>query len=240
LQRQLKEHNRQLEDSNAELEMFTATVAHSLQNPLGTMFSISSTLLDTGPQAPGFAAQAAELLPIVRDSSEHMIHAVNALLLLGNIRSQTLPEMQPLKPGKVAKQALQSLQALVKEKRAEIIWEGWPWQPITSYTPWIHEVWLNYLSNALKYGGTPPKLWIGATRQGTWQEYWVRDNGPGLSAKEQDSLFTPFTRLHPHRAEGSGLGLYVARRIVQRLGGEVGVESVSGQGCRFYFRLSRQ
>jgi two-component system sensor histidine kinase/response regulator len=69
--------------------------------------------------------------------------------------------------------------------------------------------------------------------------FWVRDNGPGLSPEQQASLFKPFTRLHQRRAKGNGLGLSIARQIVERLGGQVGVESdgVLGQGSVFCFDL---
>ena len=67
--------------------------------------------------------------------------------------------------------------------------------------------------------------------------FWVRDNGPGLTAEEQDLLFTEFTRLHQSRIEGHGLGLSIVQRIVEKLGGQVGVDSVVGQGSLFYFTL---
>ena len=67
--------------------------------------------------------------------------------------------------------------------------------------------------------------------------FWVRDNGPGLTQAEQRQLFTPFTRLDQTRARGHGLGLSIVRRIVEKLGGQVGVESDVGQGSIFTFRL---
>ena len=68
-------------------------------------------------------------------------------------------------------------------------------------------------------------------------QFWVQDNGPGLTAEQQSQLFTQFTRLHQVRVEGHGLGLSIVQRIVTKLGGEVGVESVVGQGSRFWFTL---
>ena len=67
--------------------------------------------------------------------------------------------------------------------------------------------------------------------------FWVRDNGPGLTPEAQVSLFTPFTRLHQVRTEGHGLGLSIVQRIVEKLGGEVGIESQVGEGSLFYFTL---
>ena len=111
------------------------------------------------------------------------------------------------------------------------------------YSPWIEEVWVNYLSNAIKYGGKPPRLALGFDRPAPGPQpgmirYWVRDNGPGLSAEQQAVLFTPFERLKNLRVRGHGLGLSIVRRVVEKLGGQVGVESSPGEGSLFYFTLS--
>jgi two-component system, sensor histidine kinase and response regulator len=99
-------------------------------------------------------------------------------------------------------------------------------------------VWVNYLSNAIKYGGPQPVVTLGAEElPGGFVRCWVQDSGPGLSAEQQAQLFTPFTRLHTASAPGHGLGLSIVQRIVTRLGGEVGVESAPGQGSRFFFTL---
>jgi signal transduction histidine kinase len=102
----------------------------------------------------------------------------------------------------------------------------------------VEEVWVNYISNGLKYGGQPPHLELGATAtpNGTIC-FWVRDNGPGLSPAAQAKLFTRFTRLDQTRAKGHGLGLSIVQHIVEKLGGEVGIESAVGQDCKFYFTL---
>jgi two-component system sensor histidine kinase/response regulator len=78
---------------------------------------------------------------------------------------------------------------------------------------------------------------MGATAQDGKVRFWVRDNGDGLTEEEQENLFTEFTRLHQVRAEGYGLGLSIVRRIVEKLGGDVGVESEVGAGSLFYFTL---
>jgi signal transduction histidine kinase len=101
-------------------------------------------------------------------------------------------------------------------------------------------VWVNYLSNAVKYGGDPPRVELGAlTLPDGWVQFSVTDNGPGLTAEEQARLFAPFTRLDRVSAEGEGLGLSIVRRIMERLGGQAGVRSPGalGLGCTFYFVL---
>lgn len=97
---------------------------------------------------------------------------------------------------------------------------------------------VNYLSNALKYGGQPPRLELDAVPQpGGMIRFSVRDNGRGLDEEAQSRLFTEFTRLDKVRAQGHGLGLSIVRRIMDKLDGEFGVESVPGQGSLFYFTL---
>jgi signal transduction histidine kinase len=117
------------------------------------------------------------------------------------------------------------------------------WPVALGYGPWIEQVWVNYLSNAIKYGGEPPRVELGADVSGYAGpsqgrvRFWVRDNGPGLGEEEIGSLFVPFTRLDQARAQGHGLGLSIVRRIVEKLGGGVGVESEPGEGSLFYFAL---
>ncbi len=99
-------------------------------------------------------------------------------------------------------------------------------------------MWVNYLSNGLKYGGASPQLTIGADETvNGFARFWVRDQGDGLTVEEQSQLFTEFTRLNDIQVEGHGLGLSIVRRIITKLGGEVGVNSCSNEGCEFYFTL---
>jgi signal transduction histidine kinase len=127
----------------------------------------------------------------------------------------------------------------IGEHHAEIIVENAEaWPVAAGYAPWVEEVWANYVSNALKYGGTPPRIELGATLEGdAMVRFWVRDNGAGLSAEQQSNLFKMYSRLDTKRVEGHGLGLSIVQRIVNKLGGQVGVESAVGQGCTFSFTL---
>jgi two-component system sensor histidine kinase/response regulator len=112
------------------------------------------------------------------------------------------------------------------------------WPVALGYAPWVEEVWINYLSNAFRYGGRPPRLELGAEAQPDGRvRFWVRDNGAGLTPEDQARLFTPFTRLDQVQVKGHGLGLSIVRRIVEKLGGQVGVESQIGQGSTFSFTL---
>jgi signal transduction histidine kinase len=105
----------------------------------------------------------------------------------------------------------------------------------------VEEVWVNYLSNAIKYGRTPgvaPRIELGFNEQPVrFIRFWVRDWGPGIPEEEQGSLFTAFGEHSKVRATGHGLGLSIVRMIVEKMGGRVGVESAPGKGSTFYFTL---
>ena len=126
----------------------------------------------------------------------------------------------------------------IAERQAEIIIPD-EWPRALGYEPWVEEVWANYISNALKYGGHPLRVELGADVEPDGMvRFWVRDNGDGIAEEERARLFTPFTRLDKNSdRKGHGLGLSIVKRIVEKLGGRVVVESEAGQGSTFSFTL---
>jgi len=145
-------------------------------------------------------------------------------------------ELHPLDMGELVGQALNQLAGLQASTRAAVqLPKSWP--AALGYAPWVGEVWVNLLSNALKYSGSPPRLELGGTLEGTQARFWVRDNGQPLSEEQRRRVFIPFTRLHQERGEGHGLGLATVQRIVSRLGGSTGVHPAPGGGNEFSFTL---
>ena len=124
---------------------------------------------------------------------------------------------------------------LIWESQAQLVLpKSWP--KALGYGPWIEEVWANYLSNALKYGGQPPEIELGAELMPNQMvRFWVKDNGAGISPADQARLFTPFTQLGPTN-KGHGLGLSIVQRIISKCGGQVGCTS-NGSGSTFWFTL---
>jgi len=258
LQLQLQEANAELEmrleelhARNEELDAFAHTVAHDLKNPLSSLLGFGGILEARGNQLPpDQVARAAEA--IVR-SARKMDSIIEELLLLAGVRKVEKVEMGPLDMATIVAEAQSRLSDLAAEYHAEVfVPEAWP--VALGRAAWVEEVWTNYLSNAIKYGGQPPIIHLGFGTfdlglPGSQQiqsriqnreshiTFWVRDNGPGLTAEEQVRLFAPFERLHQVRVKGHGLGLSIVRRIVEKLDGQVGVESEPGQGSTFYFTL---
>lgn len=230
----------ELQARNQELDAFAHTVAHDLKNPLSNMIW-ATHLLHRECAARENTADLLPMLAISLRTVETMDRAVEGLMLLSGLRKQAVTPA-PLEMGSLVQRALECLTHLIGQRRAEIRQpENWP--VALGYIPWVEEVWVNYISNAVKYGGNPesgqpPRVELGYDLPAAGSvRFWVRDNGVGLPPEKQALLFTPFERLQELRVQGHGLGLSIVRRIVEKLGGQVGVESAVGQGSRFYFTL---
>jgi signal transduction histidine kinase len=230
---ELEAKNAELEAKNDELDAFSHTAAHDLKNPLSYQITMSEFLLEEFSDR--LNAEGNQCLQHIFDSSKKMIGIINALLLLASVSKQEI-DLIPLNMGDIIYQVQQRIEAMFKQYQGEIIMPD-EWPLVIGYAPWVEEIWVNYLTNALKYGGHPPRLELGVTQKPDKIRFWVRDNGSGLSQDALAKLFTPFTRLHQTSVEGHGLGLSIVQRIVKRLGGEVGVESQVGIGSVFYFSL---
>jgi signal transduction histidine kinase len=232
LVRALRQRTTELEARNEELDAFAHTAAHDLKCPLGYIVGFAQVLeQNTLPEED----LRRSLRTIVR-SGRKMSNIVDELLLLAGLREAEV-KVQPVDMARVVEETQARLAHMIEECQAEITCpDSWP--VALGYEPWVEEVWVNYLSNALKYGGRPPRVELGATVQadGTVR-FWVRDDGPGIAPQDQARLFTPFTRLDQAHAKGHGLGLSIVRRIVEKLGGQVGAESEVGRGSIFFFTL---
>jgi PAS domain S-box-containing protein len=230
----LRQRTVELEASNEELDAFAHTVAHDLQNPLGIIIGFADTLKEA--YATISRERLGHYLHIIARNGRTMSNIIDEMLLLAGVRQMEV-EMAPIEMTRVVAEALQRLVYMIEEYQADVIVpEEWP--SSLGHAPWVEEVWVNYISNAIKYGGSPARVELGARDLGDGMvRFWVRDNGLGLTPEEQDRLFTPFTRLDRVRAKGHGLGLSIVLRILERLGGKVDVQSKVGEGSVFCFTL---
>jgi PAS domain S-box-containing protein len=237
MENELRDYQRQLEAQNEELRAFNHTVAHDLRSPLTSIMGFAELLnqrLDT--ITPDKRRE--HLQTIIRVAGK-MSNIIDELMLLAGVReTEAVPE--PLDMGAIVSEALDRLSYEIKHYQAEVVLpDAAAWPTALGYGPWVEEVWVNYLSNACKYGGRPPRIELGGAEASGQACFWVIDNGPGLTPEDQAKLFAPFERLHQVRIQGHGLGLSIVRRIVEKLGGQVGVESEPGKGSTFTFCLPR-
>lgn len=231
----LSNQNDALSSQVADLDAYADNVAHDLKNPITHFLSYADDLRENYTRMS--PAEIDYYLEIIVEQSRKMNEIVEDLLLLARTRLLEKLDTEELEMAFIVTTALARLQDEIHKKNAEIeLPPSWP--VAEGYAPWVEGVWVNYLSNGLKYGGSPPHLTLGATREpDNMIRYWVKDNGSGLTDSQQQKLFKPFPKLGHSAEHGHGLGLTIVRRIIERLGGIVGVESQPGAGSTFYFTL---
>jgi signal transduction histidine kinase/predicted negative regulator of RcsB-dependent stress response len=232
LQRQIEAR----EELIADLEAFSHMVAHDLRNPLASVMMSVTMVLELKNHL--IDDDTLEYLTIARDMAERMGVIIRELLVLASVRQKDVT-LVIVDMDELSKNALNILSYQIEQTQAEIILPD-EWPQVFGYPAWIEEIWTNYISNALKYGGSPPRVELGYTREERGRvRFWVRDNGDGFSPDQQEKLFTTFSRLSRTDTKGYGLGLSIVQRIAEKLDGEVGAESdgAPGAGSTFYFTL---
>jgi PAS domain S-box-containing protein len=223
-----------------DLDSFAQTVAHDLKNPLNNILNSIEMLGDDLSIYPPDAIR--QILNIAGRSTHKALNIVHELLLLAGVRQMEEVPLTPLDMSPIVQEALDRLVYMIREYDAHITLPT-RWPQAVGYAPWVEEIWTNYISNAIKYGGEPPQITLGADPpQDGMVRFWVRDNGPGIPSDKQARLFVPFSRLDQAQSKGHGLGLSIVMRIVERLGGEVGMNAGRGRGRKargttFYFLL---
>ena len=234
---ELKRVNALLQISNADLEAFARMVAHDLKNPISGIVGHAELLEAQLERAGILEPFVTERVNSITRSGRKMSSIIESLLLLATIGRKEVA-YHPLDMVEIVSAVQERLFVMVNESNVQISFPD-RWLPAVGYTPWIEEVWANYISNAIKYGGDPPQIQLGCNQlpDKKMVRFWVKDNGNGISAKGQAQLFTEFTRLSEQKGSGHGIGLSIVRRVVEEQGGVVGVESKEGEGSLFYFTL---
>ena len=236
LQRHLRQEIVERDSLIADLKAYAHTVAHDLRSPLAGALGAAQILAD--PTDPITEEDRLDFAAMMVENLSKANNIVRELLVLAEVRQAEI-HVAPLDMGAIVAAALARIAGPVREAGATIVPPS-TWPGALGHAPWIEEVWVNYLTNAVKYGGELPLIEVDAATQPNGQvRFWVRDHGAGLTPEQQAVLFAPFTRLDLTRATGHGLGLSIVQRIAQKLSGHVGVEScgVPGQGSIFYFTL---
>jgi light-regulated signal transduction histidine kinase (bacteriophytochrome) len=225
----------QLEASNKELEAFSYSVSHDLRAPLRAMDGFSRMLEeDHGAQLD---AAGQHYLQRIRTNAKRMGELVDDLLAFSRLGRQPLT-LAEVDPAEIARLAWDDLRADREGRAAELRLEDLP--PCLADAALLRQVFINLLSNALKYSRKREVslVTVGCQTGQPDPVYFVRDNGVGFDAAYASKLFGVFQRLHrADEYEGTGVGLAIVARIVQRHGGQVSADSTLGEGATFYFSL---
>jgi signal transduction histidine kinase len=233
LENRIEERTRELQQSNQELQQFAYVASHDLQEPLRTITSFTQLLANR--YQGKLDEDADEFIGYIVTSSRRMTDLINGLLALVRLRKAGQPTA-PVSFEKLLEEAEIALQAAIRESQAEI--QRGPLPALVVDQVQFSQVLQNLISNAIKYRSErAPQIRVEAKRDSSNWIFSVSDNGRGFNQQFAERIFDLFQRLHTRDVEGTGMGLSIARRVVERHGGRIWAESKEGVGSTFYFSL---
>ena len=220
---------------NIELDEYAHTVAHDLNSSINGIIGFGELLINSN-QKINEEKQNIYLKQIIA-SGRKMQDIIRELLLFASMKKEDV-EIKPIQMRRLLDSACLRLNYLVNEKLGKIN-IGTEIIDCKGYGPWVEEIWYNYISNALKYGGSKPVIDIYAEKsENGYVKYSVKDYGDGISDDFQKVIFEHQNAEKEKLTKGLGLGLSIVKRIVDKLDGIVSVESEPGKGSIFSFYLS--
>jgi len=235
-ERELARHAAELARSNAELEQFAYVASHDLQEPLRMITSYTQLLARR--YSGKLDADADEFIRFAVDGAQRMQGLINDLLAYSRVNRRA-GELVLTDSEMILNRALDNLKMAITESDAEIDWEPLP--SVMADPLQLTQLFQNLVGNAVKFrkAGIRPRIDIRVIEREWECEFSVRDNGIGIDPKYFERVFQVFQRLHT-RADyaGTGIGLAICRKIVERHGGRVWIESQPGQGADFRFTIS--
>ena len=236
LERRVKERTILLEAANKELESFAYSVSHDLRAPLRAIDGFSLAILED--YGAILDATAMEYLGRVRKASQRMSQLIDDILILSRV---TRTEMEPkyFNISVMVEEIFERLAAGYPKRKIRL--ETTPGLVVFADQRLLSIALENLIDNALKFTDKKDdaEITFGTESNSESREYFIKDNGEGFDMKYYDKLFGPFQRLHsPEEFPGTGIGLATVKRILQRHGGSIRAESITGKGACFYFTLA--
>ena len=233
-EQQLTRYAGELARSNAELEQFAYVASHDLQEPLRMVSSFTQLL---GKRYQGRLDQDAdEFIGFAVDGATRMQRLINDLLAYSRVGTRGKP-FKPVDCQAIFRATRDNLMKVIEESEAVITQAPLP--TVFGDEVQLLQLFQNLVANAIKFRGqAPPRIRVSAQKSGPEWIFAIKDNGIGIAPEHQERIFSIFQRLH-HRSEypGTGIGLALCKKIVERHGGHIGVESQPGQGSTFSFGI---
>lgn len=236
LNHQLEQRVSALTEVNRELEAFNYSISHDLRAPLRSMSGFAQALLEL--EGATLSAQGLDCARRIIRSAKYMDELLRDLLAYSQMARINMP-MADVALGDLLNQVVAVREHEVRERgaRVEIFT---PLTSVRGHPPTVHQIFANLIDNALKFASPdrPPYVRIMMTREPDYVRIWVEDNGIGIPAEHHQKIFGLFERLHPaHAFPGTGVGLAIVRKGVERMHGHIGLESEVGKGSKFWVDL---
>lgn len=233
----IRHHAALLESANKDMEAFAYSVSHDLRAPLRAISGFSNILLED--YQGRLDAEGQRLLHVVDDNAQRMGQLIDDILAFSRAGRLEL-HLENVDMNRLVKEAWADLSTEIGERRVELLVGDLP--EVHADSAALRQVLVNLLSNALKFSATrdPARIEIGANTEGDEIILFVRDNGVGFNMDYVGKLFGVFQRLHGAEYEGTGIGLSIIKRIIDKHAGRVWAEAEEGKGATFYFALPRK
>ena len=224
-----------LRRSNTDLEQFACIAGHDLQEPLRAVAGFVTLLRDR--YQGRLDSEADKFIDFALDGVNRMSRLIQDLLAYSRVGTHG-KQFEPTPCGQAMDNALANLQTSISKENAKIGYDSLP--VVMADATQLTQLFQNLIGNAVKFrrDDVPPEIHVGAKRQGDQWVLWVKDNGIGIPPDQHERIFEVFERLHGQKKyPGTGIGLAICRKIVQRHGGRIWVESSAGEGATFCFTL---
>jgi light-regulated signal transduction histidine kinase (bacteriophytochrome) len=234
IEEELRRNNQALKAANEDLEQFAYSMSHDLREPLRAVHSFSELLHQQ--YAGKLDGEADQMLRYCLEGAQRMNALINDLLAYMQATSAE-ERIETIPADSAIEASLLNLKSAVDESRAQITWDTMP--VVRMARVHAHQIFQNLIGNALKYrGGATPVVHVGARRAGPDWIFSVQDNGIGIKPQYQSQVFGVFKRLYSGAGPaGTGIGLALCKKLVERYGGKIWVESEPGKGSTFFFTV---
>jgi PAS domain S-box-containing protein len=231
----LTKHASELARGNADLQQFAYVTSHDLQEPLRGIITFSQML--TRRYGGRLDAEADQFLQYIASSAYRMKGLIDSLLTYSRVVNSEAMPLAPVSLSAAVHWAMMNLQTIIEESHALVTFDELP--TVKADHVQLVQLFQNLISNAIKYRKTDeaPQIHVSAEQREDECVISVRDNGIGIHPKYRDRIFGVFKRLHGAEIPGTGIGLAICKRIVERHGGRIWVESEPGQGATFYLHF---